>query len=563
MNSIDISSHIKRMSLLLFIGMCITSLSACGGSDKGGAIKTSATKDQIESVTAIREVLLGNSPFLLDGEETYINQITALDGEDFYDPLAIVNVASVDFDQDGDMEAVVELTNQMDGWRVVLHYSDGSVFGYEFGVRSMQDIYEDGTIIGSSGAEEENVFRLSFKNGEVKTKKTKSKSEGNSIQWYGYSEETIAAIWSETSVGDVMKSEIAEKLLNYEQASEMLENGDYESALSLFESLGEFEDASRHADGIRCMEYAEKLGNKLSTAGNLSTEWLAGATIRCNYSPESYTFTERLSFSKSGLYGWAFSLGSAMGELNYNNIDPDGIKSTAEDLYYDYFYQSGYPGIICVVEWYDEANDAFLSGSYSGLDDVPSSNGSGKATLQDVQEYATNKYFVIENGVLEEYCGKKTVVEIPEGVVAIGQDVFAWNDTVEEVYMPTTLKTIDDGAFFYCENLQAVHLNDGLEKIGFRAFYYNSKLKSITIPESVVEIAEDGILGPHLTDVYYEGTAAEWEDAVTSISVDSYEDLTIHTSDLVFKQQDAYYDDYDEQMEEDFYNEDESMLPVG
>lgn len=369
MNSIDISSHIKRMSLLLFIGMCITSLSACGGSDKGGAIKTSATKDQIESVTAIREVLLGNSPFLLDGEETYINQITALDGEDFYDPLEIVNVASVDFDQDGDMEAVVELTNQMDGWRVVLHYSDGGVFGYEFGVRSMQDIYEDGTIIGSSGAEEENVFRLSFKNGEVKTKKTKSKSEGNSIQWYGYSEETIAAIWSETSVGDVMKSEIAEKLLNYEQASEMLENGDYESALSLFESLGEFEDASRHADGIRCMEYAEKLGNKLSTAGNLSTEWLAGATIRCNYSPESYTFTERLSFSKSGLYGWAFSLGSAMGELNYNNIDPDGIKSTAEDLYYDYFYQSGYPGIICVVEWYDEANDAFLSGSYSGLDD--------------------------------------------------------------------------------------------------------------------------------------------------------------------------------------------------
>ena len=66
-----------------------------------------------------------------------------------------------------------------------------------------------------------------------------------------------------------------------------------------------------------------------------------------------------------------------------------------------------------------------------------------------------------------------------------------------------------------------------------------------------------------MTDVYYEGTAAEWEDAVTSISVDSYEDLTIHTSDLVFKQQDAYYDDYDEQMEEDFYNEDESMLPVG
>ena len=556
MNAVDISNSVKRISLLLFIGMCITSLSACGGSDKGSTIKTSSTKDQIESVTAIREVLLGNNPFLLDGAETYINRMTTLDGEEFYDPLEIVNVASVDFDQDGDMEAVVELTNQMDGWRVVLHYSGGSVFGYGFGFRSMQDIYEDGTVIGSNSAEEENIFTLSFKNGEVQTKKTKSKSEVNSIQWYGYSEETIAAVWSETAVGDVMKSEIGEKLLKYEQAREMLENGDYESALSLFESLGEFEDASRHADGIRCMEYAEKLSNKLSTAGDLSTEWLTGATIRCDYSPETYTFTERLSFSKSGLYGWTFSLGSAMGELDYNNIDPDGIKSTAEDLYYDYFYESGYPGIICTVEWYDEANDAFLSGSYSGLDDVPPSNDSGKATMQDVREYATSRYFVIRYDGLEEYRGNEQVVKIPEGVIAV-EDAFVGNNTVEEVYMPTTLTIIDSEAFFRCESLKAIHLNEGLERIESSAIYDNPKLEVITLPSSLVEIGDEGIYGPNLTDIYYEGTAEEWESIAAASSVRSGKDLTIHTSNLVFKQQDGYDNYYDD------YGEDASMLPVG
>ena len=414
-------------------------------------------------------------------------------------------------------------------------------------------------MIGSSGAEEESIFTLSFKNGEVQTKKTKSKSEGNSIQWYGYSEETITAVWSETAAGDVIKSEIAEKLLNYEQACGLLENGDYESALSLFESLGEFEDASRHADGIRCMEYAENLGNKLSTAGDLSTEWLAGATIRCEYSPETYTFTERLSFSKSGLYGWAFSLGSAMGELDYNNIDPDGIKSTAEDLYYDYFYESGYPGIICTVEWYDEANDAFLSGSYSGLDDVPSSGSSGKATLQDVQEYATSRYFVIRYDGLEEYRGNEQVVRIPEGVIAV-EDAFVGNNTVEEVYMPTTLTIIDSEAFFRCENLRAIHLNEGLERIESSAIYDNPKLEAITLPSSLIEIGDEGIYGPNLTDIYYEGTVEEWKTVAAASSVRSGKDLTIHTSDLVFKQQD---DNYDEQMEEDFYDEDESMLPVG
>lgn len=552
MNLVSISDYTKRIMFLLVAGICITFLSACGEKDQASVVSTSAKNNQIESVTAIREVLLGNNSFLLDGDEVYINQITALNGEYFDNPLEVLNVASVDFDQDGLMEAVVEVTDQMDGWMIVLHYDGGSVSGYGFGFRSMQSIYEDGTVLSSSGADESSLFRLTFKKDEVKTKTVKNTSESALIQWCAYSADTVTAIWSEAAAGDIMKSEIGSKLLNYEQACELLDIGDYESALSIFESLGEFKDASRHADGIRCIEYAEKVGNKLSTFGNLSAEWLMGATVRCSYSPETYTFCEQLSFSKSGLYGWAFSLGSALGELDYDTLDSAGIKSTAENLYYDYFYQFGYPGVICVVEWYDEANDAFMSGRYSGLDDVPAADGARETTLQDVQEYAMNRYFVVEDGVLVEYCGNTQVVEIPEGVVTIGQDVFAWDDTVEEIHLPSTLRNIDDGAFFYCENLKNVYLNDGLENIGFRAFYYNKQLESMTIPSSVVEIANDGIWGQNLTDIYYEGTAEEWNNIATEYSVGSFQDITIHASDLAFNPRDN--SNYDNPMEDDYYD---------
>ncbi|QKX41078.1 leucine-rich repeat domain-containing protein [Metamycoplasma hominis] len=56
-----------------------------------------------------------------------------------------------------------------------------------------------------------------------------------------------------------------------------------------------------------------------------------------------------------------------------------------------------------------------------------------------------------------------------------------------KVTIPSSIKEIDESAFFGCRNLKEVILNEGLEKIRAGAFL-NTKIESITIPDSVKEI---------------------------------------------------------------------------
>ena len=86
---------------------------------------------------------------------------------------------------------------------------------------------------------------------------------------------------------------------------------------------------------------------------------------------------------------------------------------------------------------------------------------------------------------------------IPEGVTGIGDDI-QWvfrkePTTLESVSLPSTLKTIGEGAFAQCCNLSNVTLPDGLTSIGVGAFAKCSDLK-IIIPDSVNAI-EGNIFG--------------------------------------------------------------------
>lgn len=81
---------------------------------------------------------------------------------------------------------------------------------------------------------------------------------------------------------------------------------------------------------------------------------------------------------------------------------------------------------------------------------------------------------------------------IPEGVLRIGNDkhfTLRKPTTLESISLPSTLKTIGDGAFSQCCNLSNITLPEGLTSIGVGAFYKCSGL-DITIPDSVTNITE-------------------------------------------------------------------------
>lgn len=79
--------------------------------------------------------------------------------------------------------------------------------------------------------------------------------------------------------------------------------------------------------------------------------------------------------------------------------------------------------------------------------------------------------------------------EIPEGVETIRSKAFYKCSELTEIKLPSTLKVIEEKAFFIC-NLKEIILPEGLEIIGKDAFGFNSQVKEVTIPSTVTRIDE-------------------------------------------------------------------------
>ncbi len=96
------------------------------------------------------------------------------------------------------------------------------------------------------------------------------------------------------------------------------------------------------------------------------------------------------------------------------------------------------------------------------------------------------------DSILVEYNGNATEYEIKNGTTVIASQTFyiRWtgNETLESLYIPSTVKTIGSGAFMDCYALTDVQIEYGLETIEESAFYDCSSLVSINIPESVTTL---------------------------------------------------------------------------
>ncbi|MBE6590307.1 MAG: TIR domain-containing protein [Ruminococcaceae bacterium] len=107
-------------------------------------------------------------------------------------------------------------------------------------------------------------------------------------------------------------------------------------------------------------------------------------------------------------------------------------------------------------------------------------------------------------------CTNLTSVTIPNTVVTIGTYAFA-STGLTSVAIPDSVTNIGKGAFSYCSNLTDATLSNNLTRIRERTFSGCTGLTSITIPDSVTSIEADAFSDCFaLADVYYTGTASEW-----------------------------------------------------
>ena len=121
--------------------------------------------------------------------------------------------------------------------------------------------------------------------------------------------------------------------------------------------------------------------------------------------------------------------------------------------------------------------------------------------------------YYVEGGCLiegtEVIAGTNNSV-IPEGITEVGSYAFSGRKQLANIVIPDSVTSIGSEAFDSCSSLESVIIPDSITSIGDSAFYYCFSLESVTIPDSVTSIGDSAFWCSNLTEVYYNGSEAEW-----------------------------------------------------
>lgn len=182
-------------------------------------------------------------------------------------------------------------------------------------------------------------------------------------------------------------------------------------------------------------------------------------------------------------------------------------------------------------------------GGYEKLHEVEKLKVTGDINGDDVYEIrrmANLKYLNLKDAHIVEggesyYRSYKT----KPGV--IGESMFAWLPSLEEVILPTDIETIDSDAF-YSSGVKNIVIHEGVKRIGNQAFvdnkftsiklpqsleiveycaFLSSKLEEITIPENVREIGRSAFLCHELKIVRIKAHP----ETLTSVGDDAFQDV--------------------------------------
>ncbi len=184
-----------------------------------------------------------------------------------------------------------------------------------------------------------------------------------------------------------------------------------------------------------------------------------------NDSPLSYLIEgNKVSFILGQVDDFGLSNGQSPESLNYTGFAGDDPMDRKDDEYYFEAWSNEVEILVNVSE-------------------------SETATVTNLD----NDMFLIEDGVLVEYRGTDTDVVIPDGVTTIGQSVFR-ETPITSVSIPESVIIIEYDAFAYCENLASIELHEGITEIGSYAFFHCKSLTSVTIPSTVKMVGKEAFV---------------------------------------------------------------------
>ena len=103
-------------------------------------------------------------------------------------------------------------------------------------------------------------------------------------------------------------------------------------------------------------------------------------------------------------------------------------------------------------------------------------------------------------------------IKISDKTESIGESAFYFCDKLENITIPSSVKTISSEAFAECSVLKKVSMEEGITQIGSRAFEWNQGLIDLELPRSLKTVASDAFVGcKGIKNIYYNGTESEWK----------------------------------------------------
>lgn len=149
--------------------------------------------------------------------------------------------------------------------------------------------------------------------------------------------------------------------------------------------------------------------------------------------------------------------------------------------------------------------------SVKAIDDFAFSNCYGLRSVQipdSVEEIGTGAF----NG-----CINMSSADLPSGMTDIPDSIFAGCWSLREIEIPETVTIIRSYAFSGCKALEQVQIPDGVTHLMGLAFEECESLRAVGLPASLYDVSY-GVFQDctSLSDVFYGGTEAEWEEVIVS-----------------------------------------------
>lgn len=241
------------------------------------------------------------------------------------------------------------------------------------------------------------------------------------------------------------------------------------------------------------------IGNNVTT---IPDDFISGCSKVTSITiPEKVTSIGNNAFTGSGLTTLVYNADSCADFIAYGNYDYDYIYGPFHKLnnlksvtigtnvkHIPAYFINGCASVTSIFIPENILSIGHDAFAYTGLTSVTIPNK--VTTINDKTFFA---------------CNRLASVTIPENVTSIGKSAFAYTG-LTSVTIPTRVTNISDNMFSNCGNLVSIIIPTSITQIGASAFSFCEALTSITIPKNVTSIGSDAFNNTGLTSLNYNAT---------------------------------------------------------